>query len=381
MSVKKAIRLAVSLIRAKLAYWGVGVCVKPITLTFSVTNRCQSRCKTCKIWEIYRKEPDKRFTELALDEIEKTFKSLKNIYFFNVSGGEPFLRGDLPEIIELASIHLEPAIYHIPTNALAPDRIEKQTSRILEIIIKNTPDSILTVKPSLDGLEDLHDQIRGVKDNFKKVEDTTKRLLGLSHQHDNLLIELGTVISKNNVERLEPLIDYVHSLGVQSYRHEIAEERFEFKNFGDGIAPSEEDYLRLIKFFKRKTLDSLRNNKKKYTKITELLRIIYYDLAYEIVSKKKQVIPCYAGITNIHLDPYGEVWCCCVKGDELSLGNIRDFDYDISSIINSKHAKSIRESIKRKECYCPLANQAYSNILLNPVYLLKRLPGIFLQKS
>jgi hypothetical protein len=29
----------------------------PFSLTFSVTNVCQSRCKTCKIWDIYRRTP------------------------------------------------------------------------------------------------------------------------------------------------------------------------------------------------------------------------------------------------------------------------------------------------------------------------------------
>jgi MoaA/NifB/PqqE/SkfB family radical SAM enzyme len=369
-----------NLIGAKLSYWGFPIKIHPITLTFSVTNRCQSRCRTCKIWEIYKQNPAKRFDELTIDEIEKSFKSLGQIYFFNISGGEPFLRADLPKIIELASLYLKPAIYHIPTNALIPLRIERFTKEIIGIIEKNTPGSILTIKPSIDGYEDLHDKIRGVKGNFGKVEDITKKLLEISKRHNKFMVELGTVISKDNIDLLDPLIDYVHSLGVQSYRHEIAEERFEFKNFGDNITPSEDEYLKLINSFKKKTLESIKKDKKRrYTKLTELLRVVYYDLAYDIIAKKKQVIPCYGGITNIHLDPYGEVWSCCVKGDELSLGNVREHDYDIAKIINSVHAKGVRAKIKHRECYCPLANQSYSNILLAPFYLLRKLLKIYIQ--
>jgi MoaA/NifB/PqqE/SkfB family radical SAM enzyme len=83
---------------------------KPITLTFSVTAACQSRCKTCNIGLEYRKDPKRKEKDLKLDEIEKIFRSLGHIYFLNISGGEPFLRKDLPEIVELACRFLKPKI-------------------------------------------------------------------------------------------------------------------------------------------------------------------------------------------------------------------------------------------------------------------------------
>ena len=74
----------------------------PITLTYSVTAACQSKCKTCNIGLKYQQDPERKSKDLSLEEIEKIFESLGQIYFFNISGGEPFLRKDLPEIIRLA---------------------------------------------------------------------------------------------------------------------------------------------------------------------------------------------------------------------------------------------------------------------------------------
>ena len=59
------------MIRYRLTRWGLASPGMPLNLTFSVTNVCQSRCKTCNIWELYKIHPEKRNEELTLEEIEK----------------------------------------------------------------------------------------------------------------------------------------------------------------------------------------------------------------------------------------------------------------------------------------------------------------------
>ncbi|MFX0201995.1 MAG: radical SAM protein, partial [Candidatus Hodarchaeota archaeon] len=114
-------------IHYKLARRGIVDPANPVTLTFSVTAACQSRCKTCHIGTRYHADPQIAKQDLTLDEIEKIFQSLGHVYFLNISGGEPFLRPDLPQIIQLACKYLTPAIVHIPTNALTPQRIARAT--------------------------------------------------------------------------------------------------------------------------------------------------------------------------------------------------------------------------------------------------------------
>ena len=144
------------MIRYRLFRLGLVSPGTPLNLTFSVTNLCQSRCRTCSIWKLYENDPDKRKDELSIEEIEKIFKSLGHVYVCNISGGEPFLRQDFPQIIELACRYLTPAIIHIPTNAIAVENVEKNTRDILEIIKKVNPSIQLTVKPSLDHAGEKH---------------------------------------------------------------------------------------------------------------------------------------------------------------------------------------------------------------------------------
>ena len=217
-------------INYKLARRGLAKPANPITLTFSVTSACQSLCKTCQIGKLYRQDPQRVKNNLSLEEIEKIFKSMGHIYFFNISGGEPFLRKDLPQIVELACKYLKPGIIHSPTNAIATKQIEKSTIRILEIMKESAPKAVLTIKPSIDGIGEKHDEIRGVKGNFNKLLETISRLKELQKGHPEFHVELGTVVSNFNIDDLDEIEDYVHSLGVESYRNEIAEQREELFN-------------------------------------------------------------------------------------------------------------------------------------------------------
>jgi MoaA/NifB/PqqE/SkfB family radical SAM enzyme len=342
----------------------------PITLTFSVTAACQSLCKTCNIGKLYRDNPIRSNEDLTLDEIECVFKSLGPIYFFNISGGEPFLRKDLPQIVDLALRFLKPKIVHIPTNAIAAGKIQRIAREIIDTIQQKAPGTVFTVKPSIDGVGPVHDEIRGVPGNFKQLEKTISVLKPLSDAHSNFHLELGTVISNFNLDYLEEIEDYVHSQGIESYRNEIAEQREEFFNLDDPITPSGLQYERLMKDFKIKIRQNLRN-KRHLARVTESFRLVYYDLVGRIMKEKTQVIPCFGGISNVHINYDGEVWPCCVLGYGKPMGNLRDAGLDFQRIWSSSQANDVRKYIKGKNCWCPLANQAYSNILCHPPSLLK----------
>ena len=79
---------------------------------------------------------------------------------------------------------------------------------------------------------------------------------------------------------------------------------------------------------------------------------------------------CYAGISNVHINYDGEVWPCCVLGYSQPMGFLREEGYDFRKVWHSDRAAKVRKYIKDGNCACPLANQAYSNILCSPKYLL-----------
>jgi hypothetical protein len=76
-----------------------------------------------------------------------------------------------------------------------------------------------------------------------------------------------------------------------------------------------------------------------------------------------------AGIASAQIAPNGDVWTCCIRAE--SMGNLREHDYDFAKVWRTAKAQQLRRSIKAGECYCPLANASYTNMLTHGRTLLK----------
>lgn len=377
-NMKSQLSLLPRIFACNLARRGIVKAPGPINLTFSVTNMCQSRCRTCNLWRVYKDDPRRFDDELSLDEIGRIFAGIGPVYFFNISGGEPFLRRDLPQIVAAACERLKPAVIHTPTNALMPGIIEERVREILEIIKASGREIPFTIKPSFDGVGEVHDEIRGVPGNFEKVIDTVSRLKNLQASYPNLEIGLGTIISKFNLDHIRETAAYARQLGVDSYISEIAEERTELFNIGDPITPDADEYEKAIETFNAE-LKCGDFRGRSVSSTTLAFRRVYYSYAVRIVRERRQVLPCYAGIANVHISPYGDVWPCCVLGYERSMGNLRDYGYDFYKIWRSEYSYKVRRFIAEGKCHCPLANQAYSNILCSPRAMMRVMRERWLQ--
>ena len=147
----------------------------PIYVIFFVTGRCNARCKMCFNWK--RTEQADRVSELTLEEIRKTFRNFGYIQQLTISGGEPFLREDLPEILGFISAQNDVGMITIPTNGILSERIALQIKNILHRIKKTTQ---LRVLLSLEGIAEEHDRIVQVPRAFQKIEETYRRLRPLS---------------------------------------------------------------------------------------------------------------------------------------------------------------------------------------------------------
>ncbi len=319
----------------------------PINLTLSPSPRCNSRCLTCNIWM-------KRENELTLAEWDKTLASLgKAPYWFTISGGEPLMYKDVVELAQLAYKHCRPGIINIPTNAILPsipDRVER--------IAKSCPESQLIINLSLDGVGEKHDYIRGVAGNFQKFERTLAALKELRASLPNLIVGIHSVVSVFSVGHLNELIEYADGADVDQFITEIAEPRIELDTVGLPITPSPEQYAQaidqLVAYVNKSSYGGL-------SRITEAFRVEYYKLVKRILDEQDQVMACYAGWASAQIYSDGTVWPCCVRADDL--GNLRDFDYDFKAIWFGDKIKEVRRSIAAKECYCPLANASYTNML------------------
>jgi len=327
----------------------------PLNVTVSVTNRCNSRCRTCNIW--CKEAGD----ELSTAELERVFASLGHApYWITFSGGEPFLRKDLEALCQSAYGHCRPAIINIPTNGL----LHKQIPSRVADIARRCPDSQLIVNLSLDGIGERHDEIRNVPGNFERAMETFQGLKAVDAP--NLSVGLHTVISVFNLHELHEIYAFAQKLGPDSYVTEVAEERVELDTVDAGITPSAEDYARVIDFLS----DRLRQQRfGGISRITQALRLVYYDLVKRIMREERQVIPCYAGWLSAHILPDGELWECSVMGS--SMGNVRDVDYDFRRLWFGRRADEVRYAVKTRGCYCPVANISYTNMMADPISVVR----------
>jgi MoaA/NifB/PqqE/SkfB family radical SAM enzyme len=343
--------------KLKASYVTGRVMTLPVNITVSVSYRCNSRCKTCNVWLL----PN---DDLKLEEWDRVFESLGDApYWFTFSGGEPTLRPDLPDMVESAYRHCQPGIINIPTNGILDRVIPGRIERVLQV----APKSEVIINLSLDALGAKHDEIRGVPQNWGRAMSTYRQLKNLKNDYKNLTLGIHTVISNYNVESFEELCEFVQrELKPDSYITEIAEERVELDTVGLGITPTAEKYTVAIDSL----LESMRDKKiTGLAGVTQAFRQQYYELVKRTLREQRQIIPCMAGVASAQIAPNGDVWTCCVRAE--SMGNLRQHDYDFGSVWRTGKADQLRRSIKARECYCPLANAAYTNMLTHGPTIVK----------
>jgi MoaA/NifB/PqqE/SkfB family radical SAM enzyme len=185
--------------------WRLGHDRPPRVLTYTVTFRCNARCIMCDSWR-----KDGR-GDLELSQIESIFRQLPAMVFVRLTGGEPFVRPDLIDILALVTERLKPLGVHITTNGFLTDRIIALTERRDQIVP-------LQLMVSLDGLEKKHNQIRGSDLAWRTAWSTLERL---AQRRDNLNLDLvvnQTVVDREGIDHVEPLRDLLNTIGV---RHQL----------------------------------------------------------------------------------------------------------------------------------------------------------------
>ena len=323
-----------------------------MSLTVSVTSACNSRCKTCRIY-------DTRYEQMTVAQYQRLFQSLGRApLWVTLSGGEPFLREDLPEICAALYSNCRPAVINIPTNGIPHQKIAPAVHRIATLC----SGARVVVNLSLDAVGDMHDEIRGVPGNFEKALSTYNNLKGLQARGmTNLSLGIHTVISQFNVAAIPKIVPELLSLQPDSYITEIAENRVELETLNLEITPEPAAYQAAIEFItERMRTYTFR----KLGKVIRALRLEYYQHVKSLLIGISSRWPCYAGFASAQIMPDGQVWACCIKGQ--SLGHLVQTGYDFQRIWFSSRADEVRQAIKGSECQCPLANAAYTNMLLHP---------------
>jgi len=338
----------------------------PIYVIFFVTSFCNARCKMCFNWRNI--ENAHREQELNLDEIKRIFSNFSNIQQLTLSGGEPFLRNDLPEILEFISKGNDIQMITIPTNGILSGKIFEQTKNILNKIKKDTH---LRISLSVEGVGKAHEEIVQIKGAVKKVQDSYQRLHSLINFYKNFNIDITLCCSVFNKGDFKSIIKYCNEY-FKDCSIEIILARGDTRDrLSKDVSPGE--YREILDYFYE--LKSAKKKNKPFSKTIDILEKIVNNQVIQIMKTKRMPGRCYAYSKMIVLQSNGDVFPC--EYLDKSLGNLRNYDYDIKKVLNDKNNKNVEQFIRNKGCYCTWECALINNIVCNPKTYPRVFKGLF----
>src|ERR671923_700736 len=150
--------------------------IRPTVLIYNCTWVCDARCEMCSNWKHGDRKSDMTLAQLDPVMNHRFWGAVENL---NISGGEPTTRNDLPEMVELFHRHL-PRVRKIGINTtgLTPHRAIPMLTRIVEFCAAH--DVLISIRVSLDGIGDIHNQVRQVKGGFDKAVRTIDAMQALA---------------------------------------------------------------------------------------------------------------------------------------------------------------------------------------------------------
>jgi MoaA/NifB/PqqE/SkfB family radical SAM enzyme len=333
----------------------------PIYFVFFVSDFCNARCKHCLLAE---HKPTAKKRELTIDEIERVSASMDDMLFFTPTGGEPFLRRDLAEIVRVFHRNNHAANVGIPTNGSLTSRVLETTRDMLD----TCPGLDLHVDVSIDGIGENHDEIRQFPGLFDRAVRTYQELRQLEKHYPNFSTCVEITVSAYNQDHLLELYDHLtHSLGVNTVftlltrgaPRDPGAKDFDIRKYEELHAVLERDNkTRMLSGYYKMPFSDLLNAK----------RIVRPRIIAKTVRERQFQIPCYAGNLGGAMFSEGQVLPCELLVDR-EIGNVRDVDYDFKKLWYSARADEIRRFIRDTRCFCTYECFLTVNILFNLLVL------------
>lgn len=289
---------------------------KKLNGTVIVTYRCNARCSMCNRY----KAPSKAEEEISID----TIKKLPKMYFTNITGGEPFIREDLKEIVR--ELYKKSDRIVISTNGFFTDRIVD--------LCKEFPQ--IGIRISIEGLESTNNEIRGLKDGFNKGYTTLKTLVDMGMKD----VGFGMTVQDKNAPDLVPLYELSDEMGMEFATASLHNSFYfvEAKNIIKDRPMVAENFEKLI----NEMLNS--NSPKKW------FRAYFNHGLINYIYGQKRLLPCDMSFDTFFIDPYGDVMPCNGTKDKEVMGNLNEQNWD--ELWNSEQADRVREKVRHCDRNC-----------------------------
>lgn len=294
--------------------------MNPTDAVIAATYRCNARCQMCGIWR------GKGVDGLAPDAYRNLPPTLRSV---NVSGGEPFMREDLADVVLAIRSACPRAEIIISTNGLLP-------KRVAEVMRRLGGGEWLGLAVSVDGIGDMHDQVRGTPGAFAKAQATVRELseLGIGG------VRLAFTATPENVEHLPRVYDLACQFGAEftCALAQGSEHYFQIDEGGLGAPP--EALRRAAAPVVRAELASM--SPKRWA------RAYFLEHLCRFAEGRGRPFPCAAGEDFFFADPAGDVYPCNVLCR--MMGNLAEQDF--AEMWQSERARAARAEVAKCQSGC-----------------------------
>ena len=337
-----------------------------------VTSSCNSLCRTCFYWDELNQGRD-----LTFQQIESLSRTAPQFHKLWISGGEPFMRKELAEIINLFYSNNGVRHVNLPTNGLLPAKVES----VINALLERCPELVIDLNFSIDGLANTHDAIRGVPNNFEKTLSTMEMA---SNNWGDVRRLRRNVVSCVTAENYRELVE----LGLQMMREADADghyfEIIRGNPLDAALKKLPEDELqrlhRRLMWFHERYADRLFAH---LAGIPRALARAYYlgNIKFHFdlhernhYSNTSWPMRCTAGETTIVIDHDGHFRACELRP---KLGRLQDFDFDLDAALHSPVMKAEIDAIPGARCWCTHSCWIHTSSKFSPKVLLFHIPWAY----
>ena len=283
---------------------------KKLNGTVIVTYRCNARCTMCNRY----KAPSKPEEEISIE----TIKKLPQMYFTNITGGEPFIRNDLKDIVR--ELYKKSDRIVISTNGFFTDRIID--------LCKEFPN--VGIRISIEGLEDTNNAIRGLENGFNRGYTTLKKLVEMNHPD----VGFGMTVQDANAKDLVPLYELSNEMNMEFATASLHNSFYfvEAKNIIKDRPMVAQNFENLIN-------ELLKSNSPK-----KWFRAYFNHGLINYIYGQKRLLPCDMAFDTFFIDPYGDVMPCNGTKEKEVMGNLNEQSWN--ELWASEQADKVRAKVR-----------------------------------
>ena len=308
--------------------------IRPTVLIYNCTWVCDAQCEMCSNWRYGNRKTDMTLAQLEPAIDHPFWGAVENL---NISGGEPTTRNDLPEMVEMFQRHL-PRLRKIGINTtgLTPHRAIPMLTRIVEFCGEHG--LLLSVRVSLDGIGEVHGQVRHVKRAFEKATQTIDAMQALAAKHPHFQFGIAATIFATNMADAENILTWARAkdLDVVFNMLRFTDAMLHNKSLEEkiGFRENEEAFMRRF-FLERVQEESVLSGQ----------AFMYLHYADMIANGYHRTMPCPFQSQGLLLNPNGDLHYC---ENSQKIGNV--LEEKAEAIYFKAESLEHREHIKEKIC-------------------------------